>query len=322
MQENLKKLTNWFVLFCTIENNINKLLFFRTAVALLTISYSVMLFDMSYSLYGEDGFIRLDIGSTIRTVARKGLLNIDISFLTSPLMHFTGISENYAIKVVIIFYIFMLLLMIINRLSGIASLLAWLINTCLLNSFQSIGYGYDVITNHCLFMCVCLSTNKSASKRNLEKEAFITGLSVRLLQLYLCTVYFFSGLHKILSEQWVNGEAIWRATMQPPLKVYDLSWASHFPIIFMGLSIGVIVLETMYPILMSIRKIKKITFFGIILMHIGIGIFMHLWFFALIMITLNVSIFGLQYIENYFQFKNIVNSFHKQYATKRLIKHL
>jgi hypothetical protein len=112
------------------------------------------------------------------------------------------------------------------------------------------------------------------------------------MQIQLCIGYFWSGLEKALGTQWWTGEAIWRALMLPTFFRYSLEWLSSAPWIPLALGWGTLILEMGYPIFIWPKRTRRAWLIGIIAMHAGIGCFLGLWLFALIMIVLNVTLFA------------------------------
>jgi len=140
-------------------------------------------------------------------------------------------------------------------------------------------------------MCI-QSTSDSLLRPGRTIDPRRVGFFQRLLQLHVCLIYFFAGLAKCLGTGWWNGDSIWRALIRAPFNVISpdflLRWSALLP--FIGISICL--LEVSYPFLVWARKTRPIWYFSIIAVHVGIGITMGLYLFALIMIVLNVAAFG------------------------------
>ena len=119
-----------------------------------------------------------------------------------------------------------------------------------------------------------------------------------LLRVHLGTIYLFSGVNKMLGHEWWTGEAIWRAVMQPPLQRLDLSFFAKYPVLPLILSLGTLLIETLYPVLMHIKKTRNYFFCAVIGMHLFIAIAMNLFFFSLLMIFYNVIIWSTYYFAD------------------------
>jgi hypothetical protein len=112
------------------------------------------------------------------------------------------------------------------------------------------------------------------------------------LQIHLCFIYFFSGLSKVLGSGWWNGTNIWRALTRTPFNLFSpeflISWKYLLPVA--GLAVWL--LEISYPFFIWPRRTRPIWLISIIAMHLGIGILLEMYLFALVMIVLNLAAFG------------------------------
>jgi hypothetical protein len=108
----------------------------------------------------------------------------------------------------------------------------------------------------------------------------------------------------MLAVDWWNGNVIWRSVVQPDFKQYNLEWLSTVPIVPILFSWLTMILETFYFVAMWIPRVRFFWLIGIIAFHLGIGIFLGLWLFGLIMILLSVSVFGLDAYNDYLKFRN------------------
>jgi hypothetical protein len=180
------------------------------------------------------------------------------------------------------------------RLSAIA---AWFLHLCAAKSGGFVSYGMDNFMTIGLFylMLSPLPDRYSLDWRLRDlrpKYPELLGFWRRVIQLHLCTIYFFSGLTKCLGRGWWVGSNAWRALIRPPFNVIDpeilVKWKYLFPVA----GILICLLEFGYPFFIWSRKTRKIWFFGICGMHILIGVTMGMYLFSLVMIVLNVAAFG------------------------------
>lgn len=281
---------------------------------------------VSIFFYSNHKFINMDFG--IKLIAVFCIANIavilpDINFLfgsnaiiqysvneqhifwyqpvfqwfSSPLATI-GITENITILCIIILYIFSFLGLFFNKYRFISSILAWFIHLIIVNSNFLFAYGADNMISVLLFVNIlfCIPF-KEVAKKNL-----IYSFAIRFLQIHLCFIYFFGGLGKSLGMDWFDGNAIWYVINIYSNDYVDLAMNFiNYPIIFKLICWSVLFLELMYPFLIYIPKIRKIVLTKIILLHVFIGIFMHLYTFGLVMILLNLIAFGHYY--NWFKVK-------------------
>jgi hypothetical protein len=178
-----------------------------------------------------------------------------------------------------------------------AAIAAWLLHLCAAKSGDFVIYGVDRFMTMGLFylMLSPLPDRHSLDHRWRSKAPGgreLLGFFRRVLQVHLCVAYFFGGLGKSLGDGWWNGENLWRALLRPPFDLVAPDLLVHFKVLFPFAGVSIVVLETFYPFFIWAKKTRLPWLIGILAMHVGIGLMMGMYMFALIMIILNVSAFG------------------------------
>jgi hypothetical protein len=179
---------------------------------------------------------------------------------------------------------------------------AWFTGLVLCHSSILTTYGVDAFANIALFYCVLMPVGASMSLDRVTGRASgqattSARLFLRLLQLHMCVVYLTAGLSKARGEQWWNGEAVWRALNMPQFSTFDMSWLANFPWVMLLASWGTLLIETGYPIGIWPARLRPWWLLAIVGMHLGIAVFMRLWLFSALLIVLNVSAFGSEWVE-------------------------
>jgi hypothetical protein len=178
-----------------------------------------------------------------------------------------------------------------------SAIIAWFLHLCAAKSGGLLSYGMDNFMTIGLFylMLSPLPDQYSLDQRWRKlrpKDGQLLGFFRRILQLHLSVIYFFSGLTKCLGSGWWDGSNIWRALIRPPFNIIPpeilVSWKYVFPIA----GISICLLEIGYPVFVWPKRTRFIWLVAIIAMHVGIGVTMGMYLFALIMIILNVAAFG------------------------------
>jgi hypothetical protein len=178
-----------------------------------------------------------------------------------------------------------------------SAVLAWFLHLCAAKSGGFVSYGVDNFMTIGLFylMLSPLPDRYSLDWRLRElrpKNPHLLGFWRRVLQLHLCVIYFFSGLTKCLGTGWWDGSNIWRSLIRPPFNIIDpeilVRWRHLFPVA----GIFICLLEIGYPFFIWNSRTRRIWLIGICGMHLGIGLMMGMYLFALIMTVLNVAAFG------------------------------
>ena len=190
---------------------------------------------------------------------------------------------NYSIY----FYLISLLFVVLGFKTRLFVLISLFFQIVIFKSFNIFNYGYDNFLTMSLFYCLIFPVGKINSIDNYYFKK-TTNLNIpfkRFLQLHLCIIYFTSGIAKSLDPNWLDGNAIYRATSS----IFNSS--IELPaFLYMIISLSVLFLEAFYP-LIFIPKFKKLYLYGIVAMHIGIAIILGLYSFAAIMIIWNITAF-------------------------------
>ena len=288
----LDTIIGWSKRFMFAEMNYQPLAVLRILISIITLLFIINIGDDFYHLYGYYGLIRGEINNVV--VPDFFPTFGKLALMLSEGLGWEEISALRFLRGVLLLGLGFLALGLWTRWTAFV---VWFLHLSMINNAIFLSYGYDSFTSNCLLFCLIMPVGHAFSLDNLRKKrplqvSTLAGLSCRVIQLQACVIYFMSGLNKLSGSQWFDGEAIWRATMQPPLQTYDLSLLAEIPWLPMILGWGVLMLELGYPLLMFHPKTREISFVGVIFMHLGIGLFMNLWFFAMVMITLNVAAFG------------------------------
>ncbi|MEZ6088573.1 MAG: HTTM domain-containing protein [Pirellulaceae bacterium] len=114
-------------------------------------------------------------------------------------------------------------------------------------------------------------------------------LTMRMVQVHLCVIYFWAGVSKLQGESWMSGEAIWWIASNYEHQHASMTWLAYVPWLYQILTIGTWVWEVAFPFLIWNRWLRLPMLIVGIGMHAGIGIFLGLWPFALIMICGYIS---------------------------------
>src|SRR5439155_12797337 len=106
----------------------------------------------------------------------------------------------------------------------VVAVLAWIISVSYVNRLTGTLFGLDQIN---IFIATYLMVGDSggvwsmdrwlAGRREHWQDAgatqprIDTNIAIRLLQLHMCVIYLFGGIHKMRGETWWDGSALWYA---------------------------------------------------------------------------------------------------------------
>jgi uncharacterized membrane protein YphA (DoxX/SURF4 family) len=114
-------------------------------------------------------------------------------------------------------------------------------------------------------------------------------IALRLIQVHLCVVYFFSGCGKMLGPSWWEGTALWGAAANVQYRTLDLTWLARRPLVTNALTLGTLFWEVSYPAVIWPRLTRRLWIAMAVAVHLGIGLAMGMMEFGLAMITANLA---------------------------------
>ena len=158
--------------------------------------------------------------------------------------------------------------------------------------YTSLTAGDPLLSNLC-FLSIFLRKNFTIQKTFWgDLSVLLHNVSFIALISQICIVYFYSALAKWVDADWLNGEAVNLVNMthhySPALLIDHASFL--YPVSFV-LTYVVLLYQTLFPVLIWFKKIKKPFLFMGIIMHLYIAFMMGLFFFGLIMAITYVLFF-------------------------------
>ena len=147
-------------------------------------------------------------------------------------------------------------------------------------------YGADHISISLLFYMLLAPAGHSAGM-------------LRILQLHVCLLYFFSGLSKLAGPAWWSGEAVWQAVNQPGLTGILPVGLPPFPAAQVWWQCAgwlVIGIELGYPLVCRRPRWRPYGLLAVLSLHAGIALVMGLYYFAAVMSLMNLAAFYFPYL--------------------------
>jgi hypothetical protein len=261
---------------------------FRMGIAGFELALALVISPYVLQLYGQYGFVQWPVGELIifpwlPTVGR-------LAALLTPL----GISASAYVRGLHAVYVLSLVGLLVGWRTRVMAVLAWLIHLTLMNSGFFSTYGVDFLVHIALFYCAWMPIGSALSLdhragRAEDAPSSWARLSIRALQLHLCVIYLTAGLSKTAGVEWWNGEAIWLSVMQPQFVQFPLGWLSGVPWLPMMAGWGVMLVELGYAFFIWGKETRGPWLAATLALHLGIGLFLGLWFFAALMILFNLA---------------------------------
>jgi hypothetical protein len=216
-----------------------------------------------------------------------------------------------------------MVLFTLGLFTRVTSVLTWIAAVSYIHRTQQILFGMDTMMNILLFYLMigpsgaALSLDRlrakkraiqaslarcgkvdDATQRFLEAPppSVMAGFTLRLIQVHCCFIYMAAGLSKLKGPAWWNTNAYWDTLANPEFTLIHFHWyeallreiVTH-RVVYSVMAVGAVahtfIVEIGLPFLVWTRSRPFIVILALIL-HAGIAVFMGLWIFQLLMMTL------------------------------------
>lgn len=268
---------------------------FRIGFGVQSILYALSLRnDWSYLFGGNGGLISRDLAEKLLSVESPFVPRL--GWLVN-LGAWIGLQEAIILPAAWLLLVGAGTALLIGLFSRSAAIAAWFLHLCAAKSGGVLSYGVDNFMTIGLFYLVLspfpdrYSLDHRWRGRSLQDRQLI-GFFRRVLQLYLCVIYFFSGLTKCLGSGWWNGSNIWRALIRPPSNLIAPEWLVHWKYLLPVAGASICLVETGYALFIWPKRTRAIWLTAVLSMHAAIGLLMGMYLFALVMIVLNIAAFA------------------------------
>ena len=179
----------------------------------------------------------------------------------------------------------------------VTSILSFLITISYSQRVPIANFGFDQILG---MLCLYLSVGPSGAAVSMDslirrwwlgRKGLVAAprkfasarVAMRLIQLHLCAIYFWAGFAKLKGPSWWTGEALWRVIANEEYQTMDLTWMAWVPWLPFLIAHVTIAWEIFFIVLVWNPKFRPLMLFIGVLMHVGIGAFLGMWTFGLIM---------------------------------------
>lgn len=135
---------------------------------------------------------------------------------------------------------------------------------------------------------------------NLFPSSTSANLAIRLIQVHLCIIYFFSGLAKYTGENWHAGTAVWWAVANQEYQSIDITWLANWPVLVALATHATVFWELSYWALIWNRYTKPLVLWMAFFVHVGIALFMGMITFGLAMLFANLAFLEPQTVKRWF----------------------
>jgi hypothetical protein len=123
-------------------------------------------------------------------------------------------------------------------------------------------------------------------------------LAIRLLQLHMCIIYFFSGLGKLQGQSWWSGDAVWiSSAIQEYQYLVDMTWLARHSWLVNIMTHATVFWELSYCALVWPRLTRPWVLMMAILVHGGIVVAYGMPTFGLVMMIGNLAFISPQTVR-------------------------
>jgi hypothetical protein len=271
-------------------------------LAVLRIGLGLQVILFCWSIRTDWNYLLESGGGLISRTMSEKLLSLESTFVPRlgwfvDIGSKLGLGEDSILTTLWFVLITAGFLLVAGLASRSAAITAWFLHLAVVKSGDLISYGVDNFTTIGLFylMLSPLPDRFALDARLWEKTTKspqLLGFWRRVLQTHMCLIYFFGGIAKATGIGWCDGSNVWRALIRPPFNMIDPHTLVHWKFVFPIAGVSILALETAYPLFIWPKKTRMLWLSLICAMHVGIGLAMGMYLFALVMIVLNVAAFG------------------------------
>ncbi len=187
----------------------------------------------------------------------------------------------------------------IGAATRVTSILAFLITISYSQRVPVANFGFDQILGMmCLYLAMAPSGAAVSADNFIRKwwcrrkclamdsapvRYASARMASRLIQLHLCAIYFWAGFSKLKGPTWWTGEAMWNVIANQEYQTLDLTWMAWMPWLPFLIAHITIAWETSFIVLVWNHRLRPLVLAMGTAMHFGIGAFLGMWTFGLIM---------------------------------------
>ncbi len=173
-----------------------------------------------------------------------------------------------------------------NFLPRLMTFLVFFTSLNLQNRIYSTLTGGDYLLCLLLFYLSFVSDGRKSKNTYLQEITIISDRTFILLcQLQVLIVYAVSAVYKWQSAEWVQGIALQKILLIDEYSIPSLqNTVCNFPLLFKTLTWAALLYQTLFPILIFLKKAKKYVIIAGVLFHLCIAVAMGLFNFSLVMV--------------------------------------
>jgi hypothetical protein len=193
----------------------------------------------------------------------------------------------------------------LGLLTRVVGPLLWYLNLCW---YAPVSYGTNSGDQVVQVIAFLLAVTSVYAEKEFSLDAKIykeggddrrmPSWALRLFQIQLCLLYFFSGFHKLSSTDWYQGSALHYVCFQYTWSRFDMVWLTEYPMLTGMATYATLFYELLFfPVLVWPRLTRGGILFLGLLLHISIAITMRVFVFGEIMPIFYICFLTPEFIE-------------------------
>jgi len=199
-------------------------------------------------------------------------------------------------------------LLVVGYRTRLMAVLAWIFAMSYAGRAFPALFGLDVV-NLMLAMYLiigpsgdCYSVDRWLAKRRGVGQggqpSISANIAIRLMQIHLCVIYFFSGIGKLQGTAWWDGTAMWMSVANLEYQSLDMTWLADWPRLAAFLTLATVYWETFYAVLVWHRLTRPLMLITAVLVHGGIALALGMATFGIAMIIANMAFLSSGFIRS------------------------
>lgn len=116
-------------------------------------------------------------------------------------------------------------------------------------------------------------------------HGFLTPVFYRMIQVQLGVIYAYTGFEKLKGATWWDGTALWSVFANSQMVIADLTWMKNLPMVIALISFSTVFFEIYFFPFVIFKATRKYVLTVGFFFHMGIGVIMALYSFAIMMLA-------------------------------------
>lgn len=242
-----------------------------------SLQYSRIVFGFSALLITGMKFWQLDLYNEKALAPRDEALDL-LQSMVRPLWSWNFWPDHWAPYMLSLLMV-LLFLFTLGWTRRPLIFLAWVLHLGFMQRNYAASMGVDSMMMVFLFYFSFVEVWKK------ENHDALSRLMIRMTQVHLAIIYYYTGIEKLRGTTWWEGSALWLVFNNTQITLWDLTWMAHFPFLLALLAHVTVVWEIFFPAAIINPRTKYLWLLMGFGFHVGIALVLDLWGFSALMLS-------------------------------------